>query len=60
MDRDPGVLVWVSSALSRDHALLAWDRFSCIDHAVLENYCGVAEDEIDRAVNVALSVELSL
>lgn len=60
VDWDSRVLVWVGSALSRDHALLPWDRFSCVDHAVLENYGGITEDEIDRTINVAFSVELSL
>ncbi|CAI0393957.1 unnamed protein product [Linum tenue] len=47
-------------ALRRDRDLLALHRPPRVDHAVLEDGGGVAEDEVHRAVDVALSVELAL
>ena len=60
MDRNPGVLVRVGAALGGNRVLLLAHRPPRVDHAVLEDYGGVAEDEVDGAVDVALFVELTL
>lgn len=60
MDRDPRVLVRVDPALCRDGDLLAGEGTAGVDHAVLEDDGGVAENEVDGAVDVAFLVELTL
>lgn len=59
MDDDAGVLVRIGSALGGDGVgLVAW--FAGEDVAVLENDGGIAEDEIDSAIYVAISIELAI
>lgn len=58
-DGDAGVLVRVLSALGGEDVLLVCVGFSRVEVAVLEDDGGVAEDEIDSAVDVALAVELA-
>ena len=53
-------LVRVCSSLRCYCVFLLGEGFSGVDHAVLEHRCGVAEDEVDGAVDVALFVELAL
>lgn len=60
MDRDPSVLIWVFSILSRDCYLLFVHWLSGVNVAVLEDDCGVTENEINGAVNVAIAIELTL
>lgn len=58
-DGDAGVLVRVLSALGGEDVLLVVVGFPRVEVAVLEDDGGVAEDEIDGAVDVALAVELA-
>lgn len=60
MDRDASVLIWVFSVLGRDGYLLLVHWLSGVNVAVLEDDCGIAENEIDGAVNVAVAIELTL
>jgi hypothetical protein len=60
VDRNPRVLVRVISALGRYHVHLALQWPPHIYKAILENYRGVAENEVHGAVDVTLSVELAL
>ncbi|KAH0466861.1 hypothetical protein IEQ34_004099 [Dendrobium chrysotoxum] len=60
VDGDSGVLVGISPSLSGDGVLLAAKGLAGVDIAVLEDHGGVAEDEIDSAVDVAVAVELAL
>ncbi|CAA7398418.1 unnamed protein product [Spirodela intermedia] len=55
----PGVLIRVRPALGGDHVFLARQRQSGVEVAGLENHGSVAEDEVHRAVDVALAVELA-
>lgn len=59
MDRDAGVLVGIDLALSGDGVLLALERAPRENVAGLEDGGGVAEDEIDGAVDTAFAVELA-
>lgn len=45
--------------MGREHVLLVFVWFACVEVAVLEDDGGVAEDEIDGAVDVAFAVELA-
>ena len=60
MDGDPGVLVQIRPALGRDRVLLprAWPP--SLDVAVLDDHGRVAEDEVHRAGDVVLRVELAV
>jgi hypothetical protein len=58
LEGDAGVLVPVVPALSRDGVPLARDGLPGLDAAVLEDHGGVAEDEVHRAGDVVLGVEL--
>ena len=58
MDRDSGVLIRICAALGGDRDRLVW-RIAGDDVAILDYDGGVAENEIDGAVNVALFVELA-
>ncbi|KAH0467288.1 hypothetical protein IEQ34_004526 [Dendrobium chrysotoxum] len=60
VDGDSGILVGISSSLSGDRVLLAAKGLAGVDIAVLEDDGGVAEDEVDGAVDVAVAVELAL
>lgn len=60
MDRNAGVLVRIGAALGGDRVLLLAHRPPSVDHAVLEDGCCVAEDEVHGAVDVAFFVELPL
>lgn len=60
VNRNARVLIRVGPALCRDCVLLTVRGPSCVDHAVLEDDSGVAKNEVDGAVHVALFVELSL
>lgn len=53
MDRNPGVLVRVGSALGRDGVELVGHGEAGVYVAVLEHDGGVAEDEVNCAVYVA-------
>ena len=59
MDGGSGVLIWVGPALSSDGVELVRHRKTRVDVAVLENHGGVAEDEVDSAVDVAVAVKLA-
>lgn len=59
LDREPSALVWALSSLSRDGDLLEGEGGPSVDFAVLEDCCTIAEDEVDGAVDVALTVELA-
>ncbi|KAB8106844.1 hypothetical protein EE612_041350, partial [Oryza sativa] len=59
LDGDAGVLVGVLPALRREHVLLVGVRAARVEVAVLEHDGGVAEDEVHRAVDVAVAVELA-
>ena len=59
MDRKARVLVRVLPALGRDGDLLVGERLSGVYFAVLEDGLAVAEDEVDGAVYVALTEELT-
>lgn len=52
-------MVWVISPLGGEDVALIWKGPSGVKTAVLEDDGGVAEDEVDGAVDVALGVELS-
>lgn len=60
LDNNTRVLIRVGSALSGDGVFLSTTRFSDVDVGVLDDGDGVAEDEVDGAVNVAVAVELAL
>ena len=58
MDGDSGVLIRIGTALGGDGDGFV-RRITGDDVAILEYDGGIAEDEIDGAVNVALFVELA-
>lgn len=60
LDRNPSVLKRVVSGLGRNDIGLAVYGPSDENDAILENSSSIAEDEVYGAVDVALSVELSL
>lgn len=60
MDRDSGGLPWVVPSLGRYHVGLVLHGLSNEDLAVLDNRCSVAEDEVHRAIDVAVTIELAL
>lgn len=60
MDGYTRVLKRVPPALGRDHVGLAHERLSGVDDGVLDNDGGIAEDDVDGAVNVAGFEELAL
>ena len=60
VDDNSCVLVRIGPGLSRDGVTLAAHRLSDEDVAVLKNGDGVATDEVDGAVDVAVAVELAL
>lgn len=60
MDRNTRILIRVLAVLGRDRVLLEWQGLPGVDTAVLEDDGSVPEYEVDSAVDVALSVELSL
>lgn len=53
-------MVRVVAALCSNDVGLAFERSPDENDAVLEDYGGVAENEVDGAVDVAFSVELAL
>lgn len=55
---DASVLVRVGTALCSDGVLLVQHRLSGVDVAVLEDGGSVAEDEVDGAVDITVSIEL--
>ncbi|GMN37933.1 hypothetical protein TIFTF001_007214 [Ficus carica] len=57
-DGDAGVLVGVLAALGGEEVVLVGVGAAGVEVAVLEDDGGVAEDEVDGAVDVALAVEL--
>ena len=59
MDRDPGGLPRVASSLRSDEVRLLIHWFSDKNVTVLKDDGGVAEYEVDGAVNVTFSIELS-
>lgn len=59
LDGNAGVLVRVLSALGRENVLLVRVGLAGVEVAVLEDYSGVTEDEVDGAVDVTLAVELA-
>lgn len=59
MNGSTGILVRIRSPLCGDGVELVAHWETWIDVAVLEDHGGVAEYEIDGAVDVALSVELA-
>lgn len=59
MDRNARILVRVGSALGGDGVgFVGW--VTSVDVAVLEHNSSVAEYEVDSAINVTFSVELSI
>lgn len=56
---DAGVLVGVLPPLRGEDVLLAGVRSARVEAAALEHGGGVAEDEVDGAVDVAVAVELA-
>ena len=60
MNRYAGVRSLVSPALGCHGVLLAGHRLPDVYVAVLEDHGGVAEDEVDGAIDVAVAVELLL
>jgi len=59
VDRKAGVLLRVLSALGRDGDLLIGEWLPGVYFAALEDSLGVAEDEVDGAVYVTLTEELT-
>lgn len=59
MDNEACVLVRVFARLSGDRVFLAAHRLTRVDVAVLEDSCCVSEDEVDGAVDIAVSQELT-
>lgn len=60
MDRNARVLIRVLSVLGGDRVLLRGQGLPGVDTAVLENYSGVAENEVDCSVNVGFPDELAV
>lgn len=60
MDREPGVLVRVLSALGSYDDLVPARWGPSVDNAVLEYHRGVSKDEIGRAGDLGFGVELAL
>lgn len=60
MDGDSCGLVWVGSSLGCHYVHLPDHWPPCVDHAILEYDCCVPEYEIYSAIDVAISVKLSL
>lgn len=60
MDGNAGVLVRILAVLGSDGDLLQGHRLASVETAVLENDGGVAEYEVDGAVDVALAEELAI
>jgi hypothetical protein len=59
LDRDARVLVGVLAALRREDVLLVGQRLARVQVAALQHDGGVAEDEVDGAVHVAVAEELA-
>lgn len=59
MDRDASILVWVSSALS-SHGINLVRRVSSIDVAILQHNSCIPKDEVNGAIDVTLSIKLTL
>ena len=59
MNGDTGVLIGISTTLGGD-CVGSVRRITSVDVAVLEDYCCIAENEIDCAVDVAVFVELTV
>ena len=59
MDRYPGGLVRVNAPLRGDGIGLARQGLSGVDVAVLEDGSCIAEDEVDRAIDFTVTVELT-
>lgn len=60
MDRNARVLIRVLSVLGGDRVLLRGQGLAGVDAAVLENYGGVAENEVDCSVNFGFADELAV
>lgn len=59
MDRSPGVLVRIRSALSRDHVGLTGAGKTGIYVTVLEDNSSISKYEVYCAINITFSKELS-
>lgn len=59
VDRGAGVLIWVGPALGGDGVELVGHWKAWVNVAVLEDDGGIAEDEVDGAVDVTVAIELA-